>query len=180
MFNLIIILKKKDDAYLMAFAAHDGGLYDFYICDELDSNTTYETIWFKCTLPHSHYVFIWRRDGQKFSSTESKKLRKYVVWDLDDDTEEIFEKYKEKKPEELKFPVFLKTMDNDMCTVLSLYEMKLPASYASWEEFKDFVECGLEEMESNDERILQHDKELKVYDGSIFKDMGLVPKKENS
>jgi len=173
------MLKKKDDAYLMAFAAYDGGLYDFYLCDDL--NSSYDPLWFKCTQPHSKYIFVWRRDKKSISSEESEKLRMYLEWVIDEEFDEPFEEYGEQTFEELEDPVFMKSLDNELCTVLSIRDVELPDDFDDWNKFMDYVRDSLdEEIEHNPESILQHDKELKVFDGSIFKDMGLVPKKDDT
>lgn len=154
----------------MAFVANDGGLYDVHPSDDLMSYGTYEYIDFKMTLPHSYYIFIWRRDKNKITASEAEKLRKYVKWDLDDETEDVFKKYNERFDDELEFPIFEKTLDDNRCIVLVLYEMKLPEGVDNWVEFLDEIKFAIKEkMEFDKDGMKQHDKELKFYDGSFFK-----------
>ena len=165
-------MKENDDAYLMAFVAYDGGLYDIHPSDGLLNIGTIEYVWFKSTLPHSRYIFIWRRDKNKFTANEAEKLRKYVKWNLDDETDDVFEKYNERFDEELEFPVFEKILDDNRCVVLALDEMKLPDEDYEWEELLAQTKISMVEMMEDKEWMTQHDKELKLYDGSFFKEQG--------
>ena len=130
----------------MAFVAYDGGLYDIHPSDGLLNIGTIEYVWFKSTLPHSRYIFIWRRDKNKFTANEAEKLRKYVKWNLDDETDDVFEKYNERFDEELEFPVFEKILDDNRCVVLALDEMKLPDEDYEWEELLAQTKISMVEM----------------------------------
>jgi len=82
----------------------------------------------------------------------------------------VFEKYNERFDDELEFPIFEKTLDDNRCIVLVLYEMKLPEGVDNWVEFLDEIKFAIKEkMEFDKDGMKQHDKELKFYDGSFFK-----------
>ena len=159
----------NDNAYLMAFVAFDGGLYDVHPSDELMSVETIEYVWFKSTLPHSRYIFIWRRNKEKFTDTEAEELQKYVMWNLDEGTYKSLEEYEEREHDEDLIPVYGKNLDDNRCVVLGLDELELPDEDYEWDEFLAQIKISVAEMMEDKEWMLRHDKESKFYDGSFFK-----------
>jgi len=155
----------------MAFVDKDGVLFEVHPSDDIMSMGTYEYIDFKMTLPHSYYVFMWRRDGSKFTVSESEKLRKYVKWDLDDETDKLFEEYVERFDDELEWPLFEKLLDDNRCLVLALYEMKLPDGYYNWQGFFEWTKELVDELMEDEDWIAQHDKQLKLYEGRLFHEL---------
>ena len=67
------------DPYLFALCDSDGNIYDVHISDDLRSTGTWEYIEHNYSLPHSHYLLIWRRDQEKITQKNASVLFKYII-----------------------------------------------------------------------------------------------------
>jgi len=164
-------MPKRDQAYILAFVANDGGVYAVHPTDDLKSHGTYEYIDFKFTLPHSYYIFIWRRDDEKFTIKEAEDVRKFV----EDDLEDFVSEGAGQATNFLK--IVKKLPDDKKCLILAWDKMILPDYDPffefSWVEFIGYVrELADYELGSIAEGNSEHDKELSLYEGR-FPEIGL-------
>jgi len=156
-------MPKQDNAYIMTFVAHDGGIYAVHPTDDLKSAGTIEYIDFKFTLPHSYYIFVWRRDRKNFTAKEAETVRKFVEWDMEDFINSGDE------DQDAYCKVVKKLTMNKNCLILAWDKMILPEDELDWSSFVDDVrEATDEELGNIAEGMSAHDKELAVYEGRIF------------
>lgn len=148
----------------MAFADEDGEPYDLHLTDDLQSYGTLEAIDFKFSLPHSNYILIWRRDGKKFTSQESKYVTKYVR----DDMKDFISDGDPGDGEKWHYKVAMKMIDEGSCLILAWDKMKLPEQYDGWDEFSFVMnEFANEESEEISKPGSLHERELAIYEGKL-------------
>lgn len=152
----------------MAFADEDGEPYDLHLTDDLQSYGTLEAIDFKFSLPHSNYILMWRRDGKKFTSQESKYVTKYVL----DDMKDFISDGDPDAEEKWHYKVTMKMADEGSCLILAWDKMKLPEQFDSWDEFSFVMnEFANEESEEISKPGSLHERELAIYEGKLNPEM---------
>ena len=152
------------DPYLFALCDSDGNIYDVHISDDLRSTGTWEYIEHNYSLPHSHYLLIWRRDQEKITQKNASVLFKYIKDDLE---EFVIEGRDEGNAGQVHIRRKI-TRDHDYL-VLAWDKMSLPKQFSTWAEFLN-VSYMMVDGESSviAKPNSRHDRKLAIYEGQMF------------
>lgn len=137
-------MKRKNNSYIFGFVDEDGDPYDYHISDDLRDQRTWNSIDFKFSLPYSKYILIWRRDGKKFTKSETNYLIEYVTDDMKEYMSEGESDLKEGEDGQTKIVDML--IPSKDCLVLAYDKIILPNGHTDWKGFSDLVSVVIDDM----------------------------------
>ena len=135
---------EKQIPYIFGFADKDGDVYDFHVSDDLQSSRTWESVEFKFSLPHSKYIFVWKRDRTKFTKKEANDLVDYVKEDMEEYMNENDEPEIGKEGSQTKISSIL-TPTSD-CLIITYDRLILPKGNINWKNYADMTSVLIDEM----------------------------------
>jgi hypothetical protein len=150
----------------MAFMNNDDFIaqhYDVHVTDDLKSPGTWEYVDLAFSHPSAKFMLVWRRDGKKFSTSETNYMTKYVRDDLEEFISEGMDSDSKWHTRILK-----KMVDSNSCLILAWDEFELPELYGSWLELvRENKEMVREEVKKIAKGKSLHDRKLDIYEGKM-------------
>ncbi|MCE2506228.1 MAG: hypothetical protein J4F36_07135 [Nitrosopumilaceae archaeon] len=156
-----------DSAYIFGFLDKNGVSYDYHISDDLKDNRTWESIDFKFSLPDSKYILIWRRDREKITPSEAKKIFEYIKDDMEEFMFETTNEYAGEGSQTKISSMLLPTKD---CLIISYDEFILPPGNINWKNFTDLVSFQIDDMIEDTIKGKNNSEKIEdILDGTFFK-----------